>query len=104
VCGGHNGRDLRLAAVTKPLSSPSPIREFREGNSRPSQSESIGYANGSSTLTEVVVAPIMAKYVEFTPDVFAIQDGGVFVWWFPSSFSQSQLGDRVIGMRLLNNM
>jgi hypothetical protein len=39
----------------------------------------------------------MAKYVQYTPEVFATQDGGVHVWWFPSEFSQSQLGDRVIG-------
>ncbi len=40
----------------------------------------------------------MAKYVQYTPEVFPIQDGGgVHVWWFPSQFSQSQLGDRVIG-------
>jgi len=39
----------------------------------------------------------MAKYVEYTPDVFAVQDGSVHIWWFPTSFCQSQLGDRVIG-------
>ncbi|ODN02950.1 hypothetical protein Ocin01_03719 [Orchesella cincta] len=39
----------------------------------------------------------MARYVEYTPDVFSQTDRGVNVWWFPTTFSQSQLGDRVIG-------
>lgn len=43
----------------------------------------------------------MAKYVEYTPEVKAEVDGpGVHVWWFPTTFSQSQLGDRIIGMKI----
>lgn len=30
----------------------------------------------------------MAKYIDFTPDVFAKMENGVHVWRFPASFSQ----------------
>lgn len=46
----------------------------------------------------------MAKYVQYTPDVFCQSDGpGVSVWWFPTTFSQSQLGDRIIGKNYVDS-
>jgi hypothetical protein len=43
----------------------------------------------------------MAKYVEYTPTVFAVSERGINVWWFPEEFSQSRLGDRVIGQNFI---
>ena len=42
----------------------------------------------------------MARYVDYTPIVYASPDRGVNVWWFPEEFSQSRLGDRVIGKKI----
>jgi hypothetical protein len=39
----------------------------------------------------------MANYITYTPEVKADQEGGVHIWWFPEEFSQSRLGDRIIG-------
>lgn len=40
----------------------------------------------------------MARYIDYAPQVYAIQDvRGVSVWLFPPEFSQSRLGDRIIG-------
>jgi len=41
---------------------------------------------------------MMASYINFTPDVFGIQHPhGIKVWQFPEEFSQSRLGDRLVG-------
>lgn len=41
--------------------------------------------------------PFVIKYVNYIPEIRGCREGYVKLWWFPSDFCQSRLGDRQIG-------
>lgn len=62
-----------------------------------SEQQTSGTTTSDDQSENLFLKPYGVRYVNYVPKLYGNQQNDIKVWWFPSDFCQSRLGDRKIG-------